>query len=266
MSGYRKTRGFTLIELLVVIAIIAILAAILFPVFAQARHRARSAKCLANARQLGTAMMLYADDWKGKLPCTNFYYGFSVGKKSDWGFGLQIWADFIFPYVKSYEAYVCPARPRETPQSDPGKGQGLGYDFGWGRMTRPLGYAMNCYTDAGFYGPDSDPSRGMKQVTIEDPANKILLGEMSTGISQIGVWHLQWVGRCAQAHLGRANWVFCDGHAKFLKPSETIVPKFMWNVSGEYPIRLWPFSPIKNANNEKEAQEYALQLLGSEDP
>ena len=63
-----KRRGFTLIELLVVIAIIAILAAILFPVFAQAREKARAATCVSNLKQIGNAMMMYVQDYDERLP------------------------------------------------------------------------------------------------------------------------------------------------------------------------------------------------------
>lgn len=68
MRTLSRAKGFTLIELLVVIAIIAILAAILFPVFAQAREKARAASCLSNCKQLGTAAMMYSQDWDEKFP------------------------------------------------------------------------------------------------------------------------------------------------------------------------------------------------------
>src|SRR3989475_5553945 len=67
----RRTKGFTLIELLVVIAIIALLAAILFPVFAQAREKARAASCLSNLKQMGYAWMMYAHDYDERFPMSN---------------------------------------------------------------------------------------------------------------------------------------------------------------------------------------------------
>ena len=82
-------KGFTLIELLVVIAIIAILAAILFPVFAQAREKARAASCLSNMKQLGTAFALYLDDWEG---------GFRTG----WGWGVPAPYSGIHSYLAPY--------------------------------------------------------------------------------------------------------------------------------------------------------------------
>src|SRR4028118_570049 len=96
----QRLKGFTLIELLVVIAIIAILAAILFPVFARARENARRASCLSNAKQIGLGVMQYAQDYDEKLP-------FSYTNPGPGG----IWADTIQPYVKNYQMFKCPSNP-----------------------------------------------------------------------------------------------------------------------------------------------------------
>jgi prepilin-type N-terminal cleavage/methylation domain-containing protein/prepilin-type processing-associated H-X9-DG protein len=97
----RKTLGFTLIELLVVIAIIALLAAMLFPVFAQAREKAREASCLSHARQLGAALLLYSSDYDESLPQGLLQLG---GKTVLAGPG---WAGQLFPYTKSTGVYGC---------------------------------------------------------------------------------------------------------------------------------------------------------------
>jgi len=92
-----KTKGFTLIELLVVIAIIAILAAILFPVFAKVREKARAISCLSNMKQIGLAMVQYNQDFDEVQP--NGY--------NPWG-GATGWACQVYPYVKSVGAFACP--------------------------------------------------------------------------------------------------------------------------------------------------------------
>src|SRR6184192_2499260 len=99
MKGGIRARAFTLIELLVVIAIIAILAAILFPVFAQARDKARAISCLSNLKQFGVAMELYKQDFEGGYPATR---GRTVAdpptSNAD---DLISWPELVFPYVKN---------------------------------------------------------------------------------------------------------------------------------------------------------------------
>ena len=103
----QRTKGFTLIELLVVIAIIAILAAILFPVFAQARAKARGATCLSNLKQLSLGMTMYAQDYDEKFPQWHWDQSYSAGSvvKND---ATTLWFNAIYPYVKNVQVYTCP--------------------------------------------------------------------------------------------------------------------------------------------------------------
>jgi prepilin-type N-terminal cleavage/methylation domain-containing protein/prepilin-type processing-associated H-X9-DG protein len=146
----RKQCGFTLIELLVVIAIIAILAAILFPVFAQARESARKATCISNHKQLGNAAMMYAQDYDENLTPAGMRYphkpllcyecGGDPGcMTSSYWSGARAWMDWgpmLQPYIKNEQIFRCPSRP----------------DWGcWG-------YAMNTdSSDDDFPGPPTPP-------------------------------------------------------------------------------------------------------------
>src|SRR5947209_3865270 len=109
----RREKAFTLIELLVVIAIIAILAAILFPVFAQARDKARSATCLSNMKQMGNAAMMYSQDYdENWVP--PFKYDASGNPPVRNNNALRWWQDLLQPYVKNYQIFQCPSSPGWT--------------------------------------------------------------------------------------------------------------------------------------------------------
>lgn len=104
-------RGFALIELLVVIAIVAILAAILLPVFARARENARRSQCMNNNKQMGTAVMQYVQDYDERYP-------FRGGAPD------PSWKQLIQPYIKSANVFACPSNPAagQYPQNDPAVG------------------------------------------------------------------------------------------------------------------------------------------------
>lgn len=117
----RAVRGrtaFTLIELLVVIAIIAILAAILFPVFAQAREKARQTACLSNAKQIGTAAIMYSQDYDEVL--VKSWYG--PGGFQFTNATRYKWMDAIYPNINNQEAFNCPSMDRGDP---PGGGDNV---------------------------------------------------------------------------------------------------------------------------------------------
>src|SRR5437588_9800392 len=104
-----RKRGFTLIELLVVIAVIAILAAILFPVFAQAREKARQATCFGNLKQINLAEMMYAQDYD-EFVTQLWFYGTDANDPS---LHSVYWHVFLQPYIKNYRIFLCPSCDRE---------------------------------------------------------------------------------------------------------------------------------------------------------
>src|SRR5437016_13639500 len=106
-----KRLGFTLIELLVVIAIIAILAAILFPVFAQARDKARAVSCLSNNKQIGLAFIQYVQDYDETFPMSRQ----AINSANDSGTRQNPWTVLIFPYLKNVAVTECPS---DTPPAD----------------------------------------------------------------------------------------------------------------------------------------------------
>ena len=158
--GFRMLRGFTLIELLVVIAIIAILAAILFPVFAQAREAARKSSCQSNLKQLANGIRMYATDYDGFLPSGGGFGWCAVGGTFNNGNPTQTptmqWQWVIQPYVKNWGVYRCPSDPRPVGQ-------------------QPVSYGINNVALVG------SPCGGPNESKIIDSAGCVLLGEGGNG-------------------------------------------------------------------------------------
>jgi prepilin-type N-terminal cleavage/methylation domain-containing protein/prepilin-type processing-associated H-X9-DG protein len=218
-----KRAGFTLIELLVVIAIIAILAAILFPVFAKARGAARKAACLSNMKQIGLALMMYLDDYDGNTPPSFQVNPTGVpGAITGEAWALD-WEDVLYPYINNVKIFDCPAHPGAN-----------AYDT---ITHNPIKYAMidhrNNYTEAQTLG--NGDCIGWNIAQAPDPADAIFVAEYIYSNDDM---FPEWGNACAMVGVlqnGMANWCFMDGHAKSMKLLQTISPVCMWNVYQTYP-------------------------------
>jgi prepilin-type N-terminal cleavage/methylation domain-containing protein/prepilin-type processing-associated H-X9-DG protein len=175
----QKRRGFTLIELLVVIAIIAILAAILFPVFARAREKARQISCLSNMKQLGMALMMYAQDWDDTYPRCYIYMDPSKGGSA----GYHHWSGITAPYVTNWNVYVCPSDPNKGVQPTNGSMyNGTGFD----NQAPRLSYVANEF----LMGRGSTATarlyyQGVMTGAVDAPADTIALTDAT---SHPGAW------------------------------------------------------------------------------
>ena len=149
-----RRRGFTLIELLVVIAIIAILAAILFPVFARAREKARQTSCASNLKNLGTAVLMYVQDYDEHFPLAAY---------ATPTFDVVTWHDLTDPYAKNTAIWHCPSSP-------------LSKQDGSGKITTHFGYNARYLTTitldiAGSYLGHS----GTLLAAVKAPTDTVLL-------------------------------------------------------------------------------------------
>jgi prepilin-type N-terminal cleavage/methylation domain-containing protein/prepilin-type processing-associated H-X9-DG protein len=270
MSPSHRAKGaFTLIELLVVIAIIAILAAILFPVFAQAREKARQVSCLSNCRQIGLGIMMYVQDYdevycpyfSGYDPATGTY------NPPSW-----YWSQLVAPYIQKAtgtgsggqalitdlsRVYVCPNAPVPDAATQRTCG-GLGYSSSYGISDNIVDWwAPNGIRQS--YKP-----RGM--AAVQAPANAVILVETwdwlcagrlpgaalalsffdtTQGVNgargTVDGRHSASTRKTARTveadRLSLNNVVFCDGHVKALKTGELTTKGDFWSISGN---NQWP--------------------------
>lgn len=217
-------KAFTLIELLVVIAIIAILAAILFPVFTQAKAAAKKSVCLDNQRQIGMGLYLYLADSDDVLPMANYDSAWS-GPGSDFSFLAggspePAWADLIQPYTKSYNVFLCPT-DNSGPYINPATSTKVpGY---------PLSYALNYYfyrRPDGFFGGVSGGS--LSDVTA--PSQKLFVVESASNLSREIVNPASNRATGLFRHDKGGNYVYADTHAHYHRaPVDwTTIPTATW--------------------------------------
>ncbi|MCS7191758.1 MAG: DUF1559 domain-containing protein [Armatimonadetes bacterium] len=196
-KSHRKGTGFTLIELLVVIAIIAILAAILFPVFSRAREAARKASCGSNIRQLGLAIAQYTQDFDEWMPFSNF--------------GSYQWPHAVLPYIRNSQLFVCPSAANQQ-----------------------IGYAANvAYWDVSISGePPTNHPFGKSLAQVADVAGTFLLWDSRGGFEEgwpnanshptsydpnvnppgLVAGNVYYI---AGRHFEGANFAYVDGHVKW---------------------------------------------------
>ncbi len=245
-------QGFTLIELLVVIAIIAILAAILFPVFAKAREKARQTSCASSQKQLGTALRMYEQDYDG-------YFASAYSFPSGWNRNPHwLWAHFMQPYIKNHQVFACPSTTMSSAAPAPGPPNTNPFQYVNDRRLSPgevgttanpfhLSYVYNegwvNFTYKGMTGVNryhgivckesSSSDDGCHDSAIEDPAGTIAIAE-GRGQSVV-VFRIAFDNGCPRdqeysvdpgfpqnqnpvarrIHNEGLNLIFADGHVKW---------------------------------------------------
>jgi prepilin-type N-terminal cleavage/methylation domain-containing protein/prepilin-type processing-associated H-X9-DG protein len=212
-----RRQAFTLIELLVVIAIIAILAAILFPVFARARENARRSSCMSNMKQIALGFIMYTQDYDGGLP--------SYVKN-----GSATWAKIYepsFPYIKNDQIYRCPSAPTSTLPVTHAYGTQYGLPWANEDSTPPtINWAVLFANPTERYTARID--------AVPDAVRTCLLGEtmnvggtyygqryydMGWANQQFRVTPTDWGSLKQDRHLEGSNFAFLDGHVKWLSAS-----------------------------------------------
>jgi prepilin-type N-terminal cleavage/methylation domain-containing protein/prepilin-type processing-associated H-X9-DG protein len=229
-SSHRS--GFTLIELLVVIAIIAILAAILFPVFAAAREKARATSCMNNEKQIGLALNTYLSDWDDTFPFSRFPNtpgGQDIPTPAKWN-----WRRALGTLLPGKAVWQCPSNDYAW--------QGNG-DESNGFYPNPSDKIPNSYAyNGGFFQETAPIFTGVDSIArprdlaeIKAPSGLLCIIETRqvwpdfyTQGDAFG-WTVETGKSVYQTHQHRINFVFADTHAKSLKLEQTVTPKQLWS-------------------------------------
>jgi prepilin-type N-terminal cleavage/methylation domain-containing protein/prepilin-type processing-associated H-X9-DG protein len=267
-SSQRSNRGFTLIELLVVIAIIAILAAILFPVFAQAREKARAISCTSNMKQISLAMLMYAQDYDETFCMTGTIRDGATGD------GRVYWMELLYPYIKNSgnkqdinnntdvtnqgaSVYICPDYSVGSPAVDEAGTSDFdiynGFDPGTSPQYPLSSYALNITNSPGWWmipnatNPRSewvldtgDYRSPATDASVNRPAQLIMVEENSGCCIDGPGTGWEWPGTVFESgstswsrsrrHSEGMNYAMCDGHVKYFKGPK---PQYTLDSKGE---------------------------------
>ena len=241
-----RKHGFTLIELLVVIAIIAILAAILFPVFARSRENARKSNCQSQLKQLATGMQMYAQDFDQMVcPCYVYQYNTSTTRNLDW------FDDLVQPYVKNRQIAVCPSGFTSTTayrQQNWWKDGAKAYSYSYNNIPVNQWTMTTVYNDGvkrGIRSSISGPLQGLSEAKMEEPAGTIWLVEtgvqsLPNGTTYSGASMEIYEERqtdyapypvVSPRHMEGYNALFGDGHVKWMRYGSTKAN--MWTIQAD---------------------------------
>ncbi len=199
-NRYSQRLGFTLIELLVVIAIIAILAAILFPVFARARENARRASCMSNLKQMGLGAMMYAQDNDETLPPLAWSAGSYLWPNGSTN-PRNTWFLRIYPYVKSTQLFNCPSS-----------------DIKWqGESTAQISYAMN----ANLFPTEKNLAYGLPLAALVKASETLMMADAQGPASYTFFSAYYQPGTAnergmSDRHMNGGVLNYTDGHAKWI--------------------------------------------------
>jgi prepilin-type N-terminal cleavage/methylation domain-containing protein/prepilin-type processing-associated H-X9-DG protein len=234
----RKCRGFTLIELLVVIAIIAILAAILFPVFARAREKARQTSCLSNVKQQATGVIMYAQDYDETYPMSVY---------TPDGSTLVTFFDEVYPYMKNEDIYLCPSKKNEL-------------NFDWvaaalgGTTINPGLWSSYMWNFSVFEDGNATPY---------GPVPPVSMGEVEYAVETVMVYDGTLAMNAAfnspviARHNSTCNANYCDGHAKAVHCSK-LASTFPTFPNGD-PSNWWQVQDPGPYHGDTEFEGIAMQ-------